>query len=160
MITNKQIKILMAVHELEKSLGEIYIQFAEKFPEHNDLWNMLIKEEQEHAEAARKLYQLTYEGQSAFDEGGVKVEAIQSLIDYLQGVCDAAKRGKYTSIKAVSITCEIENTLIERDFFSHFKVASQYIEMIQILDKGSKAHAQLARKKLDEIRLKREKGTA
>jgi len=152
MLKDNQIKILMLVHELEKTLRGVYMQFSDKFPEHNDLWNILIKEEQEHADAAQKLYQLTYEGQSLFDEGGIKAEAIQSIVDYLNGISDAAQRGKYTSIKAIAITCEIENTLIEKDFFSHFKVSPKYANMLQILDEGSKSHAQLARKKLDSIR--------
>ncbi|TAN40414.1 MAG: hypothetical protein EPN25_07685 [Nitrospirae bacterium] len=150
MLKDHQIKTLMLMHELEVSLGKVYEVFSEKFPEHNDLWETLIKEEQEHADAARQLYQLTYEGQSVFDEGGIKAEAIQSIIDYLKGVNDAALRGNYSPMKALSITCEIENTLVEKDFFSHFKVSPQYAGMLRTMDEGSKSHARLARKKLDQ----------
>lgn len=37
MLPDSQIKILMLVHELEKTLGTIYQQFSDNFPEHNDM---------------------------------------------------------------------------------------------------------------------------
>ncbi len=151
MLKDYQIKLLMRAHEVEKTLGDIYTQFAENFPDHNDLWSALIKEEHEHAEAVRTLYQLTYEGKSLFDEGNIKAEAIQSIIDYLKGIYSAAKQGKYTARKAISITCDIEKSLIEKDFYSHFKVSPEYAEILQLLEKGAKVHLLLAQKTLDKL---------
>lgn len=151
MLKEKQIRILMLVCDLEKTLGDIYTQFSGKFPEHNDLWELLIKEELEHAEATRELYRLTFEGKSLFDEGGIKEDAVQSILDYLRVVHDNARRGRYSLKKAVEITCEVEETIIERDFFTHFKVSPEYAQMLKTLDEGTRAHASLARKKLESL---------
>lgn len=118
MLQDYQIKTLMLVHELEKTIGEIYEVFAERLPEHKTLWNRLAKEEQEHAEAVRQLYRLTYEEQVLFDQGSLKTEAVQSIVDYLKRIYDAAKRGKFTATEAVSITYDTEKSLILRRVFS------------------------------------------
>ena len=127
----------MLFHELEKTLGDVYVLFAEKFPEHNNLWQTLIKEEQEHAEAVRKLYQLTYKGQALFDEGVIKAEGVQSIIDYVKDTCDPAKLGKLTAKQALMITHDIEKSLIKRDLFSHFRVSFQFGDMLRCLREGS-----------------------
>ncbi|GAK54895.1 hypothetical protein U27_01726 [Candidatus Vecturithrix granuli] len=151
MLQDYQIKTLMLVYELEKTIGDIYAVFAERFPEHKTLWNTLAKEEQEHAEAVRQLYRLTYEKQVLFDEGSIKTEAVQSIVDYLKRTYDAAKRGKFTAAQAVSITYDTEKSLIEKNIFKHFKVAPQLAETLQYLQDGSQHHIRLAKKELEKI---------
>jgi len=150
MLKDNQIKILMLVHELEKTLAEIYELFAEKFPEHTTLWQTLIKEEQEHAEAVRKLYKLTYERQASFAEGIIKVEGVQSIIDYAKSVGEAAKLGKFTALQALTKAHEIEKSLIEREIFGHFRVSSQFTDMLRYLHDGSQNHVQLTKNELDK----------
>jgi rubrerythrin len=148
MLKDHQIKILMLAHDVEKTLSEIYTLFAGHFPEHRDLWDVLIREEHEHADAVRKLYQLTYEDKSTFDEGKIKVEGIQSIIDYLEGIREAARQGKFAATRALAIACDIERSLIERDFYSHFTVSPQYSDILQILVNGAKTHAKLVQKRM------------
>ena len=150
MLKDNQIKILMLVHELEKTLGEIYGLFAEKFPEYNTLWQTLIQDELSHAEAVRKLYQLTYERKSAFHEGILKVEGVQSIIDYVKGVCEAAKLGKLTALQALKTAHDIEKSLIERNIFRHFKVTPQFAEMLKYLHDGAQHHIELTKNALDK----------
>ena len=71
MLQDQQIQILMRMHELEKSIGELYSLFSEKFPECGKLWIALSRDEQGHAEAMRKLYQVSYEGQAVFEEENI-----------------------------------------------------------------------------------------
>lgn len=151
MLKDHQIRILMLANEVESALVDIYSMFSANFPEHDNLWKRLIKEEQEHADAIRKLYQLTYEGASAFDEGKIKVEGVQSILDYIKGLHSSATQGKCTAKKALAITCDIEKSLIEKDFYSHFMVSSQYAGILQMLAKGAKSHADLARQELDKL---------
>lgn len=89
-----------------------------------------------------------------FNDGGIKAEAVQSILDYLYGVHDQVKRGKYSAHNAVSFTCEIENLIIEKDFFNRFRVSEQYGDMLQMLIRDTKAHALLARRTLDALEKK------
>ena len=146
-----QIKILMLFHELEKNLGDLYALFAERFPEHNNLWHRLIKEEQEHADAVQKLYQMTYKGQALFDEGIVKVEGGQSIIDYVKYTCDTAKSGKFTAVQALTTAHDIEKSLIAKSIFSHFKVSPEFTDMLRYLREGSLSHIDLTKIELDQV---------
>jgi len=44
-MTDKQIQILMLLHELEKNKGELYLLFAAKFPERSVFWTLISREE-------------------------------------------------------------------------------------------------------------------
>lgn len=152
MIKDYQIKILMLMHDVEKFLGEIYEIFSEKYPEHNNLWKILIKEELKHAEAVRMLYREIYEGHVLFDEGRVKTYTVKSVIEYLQGVHDNARRGKYTARQAVAVTYDMERSLIEKDVFKHFKSDSiKLINVLNALNKDTLWHIDIAKKELDSI---------
>ena len=152
MIKDYQIKILMLLHDGEEFLGEIYKIFSEKYPEHNNLWQTLIKEKLKQAEAVRMLYKEIYEGHVIFDEGRVKPYAVKSVIEYLQGVHDNAKRGKYTARQALAVTYDMERSLIEKDVFKHFKADSiQLINVLNALHKGTLWHIDIAKKELDTI---------
>ena len=152
MLQDYQIKIVMLMNELENSLAELYEAFAERFPEHNNLWQVLINEEREHAEAVRTLYKLTYEGESLFDEGRIKPAAIESIIEHVKDACGLAKQGKYTAVLALNVTYDLESSLIAKDIFNHFEVSEQFSEMLQKLQKGSESHVRLAKNQLDKIK--------
>ena len=153
MLQEHQIKILMLSYELEKTLHELYLLFSEKFSDHNNLWDPLIKEEEAHAEAVRKLYQLSYDGKCVFDEGKIKPAALQSIIDYLKNIIETARQGKLDACKAITFTVDVENSLLEKDIFRHFKVSPQFSGMLQALHEGTRSHAQLAKKELEKILL-------
>jgi len=152
MQTDYQIKILMLFHELEKALGDMYMLFAERFPEHNNLWHRLIKEEQEHAEAVQKLYQLTYQGQALFDEGIIKAEGVQTIIDYVKDACAAEKPGSITALQALTTAHDLEKSLIAKSIFSHFRVSPQFADMLRYLREGSLSHIDLTKNELDKTK--------
>lgn len=151
MLPDYQIKIIMLMHELENTFGDLYALFSERFPEHDYLWNILIKEEREHAEAVRTLYKLTYKGESYFDEGKIRPDAIQSIIDHVKDACDLAKQGRYNELQALTIAYDLESSLIAKDIFSHFEVSDEFAEMLKFLREGSENHVQLAKNALIKL---------
>jgi len=146
-----QMKILLSLHDLERTIGDLYKIFAKLFPEHNTLWDTLIKEEHEHAAAVQKLFKLTNEGQVSFDEGTFKPAGVQWFLDYLKEISDAANHGKYNKKQAVSIALDIEKSLIEKDIFKHFKGSPEFADLLRTLQEGSEAHVSLVAKELATI---------
>jgi rubrerythrin len=146
MIEDHQIRTLMLLYELEKSLSGMYEVFSHEYPAHNNLWNRLISEEQKHAEAVRKLYGLTYQGKVLFEEGTIKNAGVQSIIDYIKNVSDSARNRKYTDRQAISLSLDIEKSLIEKKLFDHFKVSSELADVLSTLQEGSEGHASLVEK--------------
>ena len=146
-----QIKILMLMHDLEKTIGEIYEVFSEIYPEHNNLWETLIMDEKAHAEAIRKLYKLTYEGQALFDESTIDIFTVQSVLDYVKGVHDDAISGKYTEQQALALTYEMEKSLLEKDLFKHFEVAPKFAAVLKVLHDGTQTHIDISKRELDRV---------
>jgi len=148
MLEEKQIKIILKMHELEQTLAEMYALFMEKFPEHKKLWTVLVKEELEHAEAVQKLYQLTYKKEAAFFEGPTRLSAIEAIIDYVKNTCEIGRRDGMAAEQALEVSCDIEKSLIAKNIFDHFKVRLEYTSLLNHLRAGSEHHAQLVQ---DEI---------
>ena len=145
MLGQSSIKMLMLVHELEKTLGIMYDLFAGRFPDHHRLWDVLRRDEKQHAESVRMLYRLTYDGLATFDAGSIRAEAVQSIIAYVNGVCDAARRGRISEQQALAATYDAERSLIERDIFRHFRVSEPYAHTLLHLQKDTEHHIQLSR---------------
>ncbi len=160
MIQEHQIKILMLMYDLEKALSEMYVVFSELFPDHKVLWKILIREERAHAEAVRKLYKLTYEGQALFNEGAIKATAVRSVTEFIRGVCDNAKAGRCSEIQALVSTHDIEKSLLETALFKHFSVSPLFAEVLHVLHEGTNAHVKLSKGALGKARSKIERNKA
>jgi len=139
------------VYELEKLLSDTYTVFNEQFPEYNYLWGLLVKEEKEHADAIQKLYRLTYEGQASFEEGRLKPEGVQAVIDYVKNIYENAKMGQYNTKQAIKIAYDIEKSLIEKDIFNYFKTVPELSNTLRYLILGTKNHILLLEKEVDEL---------
>jgi rubrerythrin len=148
MLQDSQIKALMLVHEFEKSLGDLYTVFNAQFPEYSAIWELLIKEEYEHAEAVRKLYRLTYDKKVVFDEGKIKPEGVQAILDYLKPIYENAQNSKYTVKKALTIACDLEKSIIENNIFDYFKGTDEIQNTINFLVFGTKRHAEILKAEL------------
>jgi hypothetical protein len=129
----------------------MYVAFSHAYPLHNNLWNRLIAEEKQHAEAIRKLYGLTYQGKVLFDEGTIQHAAVQSIIDYIKSISDSARNKKYSDKQIVSLSLDIEKSLLEKKLFDHFKVSSEFADVLKTLQEGSEAHASLVEKEMKNI---------
>jgi hypothetical protein len=155
MLEEKQIKILMTMHELEQSLAEMYALFAEKFPEHRELFMTLVKEEHEHAEAVQKLYGLTYKKEASFSEGSTRLAAIEAIIEYVKKTCEIGRHDGLTSEQALELSRDIEKSLIAKNIFNHFRVRPEYSAMLNYLRSGSEHHVQLVHGEIERSKKKR-----
>ncbi len=141
----------MLVHELENSLGDIYTIFKEQFPEYNDLWALLIKEEHQHADAVQNLYRLTYDKKVVFDEGQIKPDGVQSVVDYLKTVYDNAQRGQYTIKQALVLSYDLERSIYEHNIFDYFTGIGELENTISFLVIETKKHAELLKEKIANL---------
>lgn len=148
MLEENQVKILMRMHELEQSLAGMYALFAEKFPGHSELWQRLVTEEQEHAEAVQKFYRLTYEKGASFSGDAVRLGAIEAIIEYVKKNCEIAGRGLMTASQALGISKDIEKSMIAKDIFKYFKVRVDFANLLGYLRESSENHARLVEEEI------------
>lgn len=147
-----KIKVLMLVHELEQTLGRLYATYAGQFPEHRAFWLKLAQEEEGHADAVRRLYQLSYEGRSLFQEGALRADAIQSVLTYVKEQVAAAALGQPSAQRALSVTYDLERSLLERDIFAHFEVSPELSGVLTRLNKETSGHMASAKRELDLLK--------
>lgn len=150
MLADDKIKMLMLYHEIEKTIKSIYEVFRENIPEHKNLWETLVKEEQEHADAIRELYRLTYEGRATFDAQNLKLDAVQSILDYLKELYANVLRTRCSVKQAVSTALGLEKSLLERNLFKHFQVSGDLSGIFMELEEGTKRHVALVSRAMEE----------
>lgn len=148
MLEDHKIEILLLAHQLEKSLAGLYEVFVKRYTTNNSLWSYLLHEENGHAEALRKLYQLTYENKSYFDSGTIKPAAIQSVIDYVEEIINSATSGMLSESQALRITYDLESCIFEKDLFTHFKVSAEYSEILRKVIEEDRTHIQMVKNEL------------
>ncbi len=115
-----QEKILQQLINQEALLSKLYSIFSKQFPQYNEFWEKLSKEEERHAKLIEKLLAATKTGKIFFDEGKIKTYTLTAFITRLEGIIEKAERGEFTYSSAFSYAVDYESSLIEKNVFSHF----------------------------------------
>jgi rubrerythrin len=142
---------MMARHE--EAVGELYTAYADRFPKHKDFWTRLAGEEKGHAAWIRKLFPKAEEGIILFDDTRFNVKAIDTSLMYIEHWVREARSEPIELTKGLSIALDIENSLIEKDYFKVYGTDDD--EMRRVFDalvQGTREHRARIRSLLDEVR--------
>lgn len=138
-----QEKILTQLTHQEALLSKLYAIFAEQFPEYEEFWRKLSKEEERHAKLIEKLFKATKAGLVFFNEGKTKTYTLSSFISRLEGILEKAERGELNSSAAFAYAVDYESSLIEKDVFSRFDSMSDKVRSsLKILQSETIKHVQ------------------
>jgi hypothetical protein len=85
-----------------------------------------------------------------FDEGQIKPEGVQTLLDYLKPIYENAQQGQYTLKQALTISYDLEKTIIDNNIFDYFKGTGELISTINFLVFGTKRHAEILKVEVDK----------
>ncbi|MBW2596691.1 MAG: hypothetical protein JRC93_12130 [Deltaproteobacteria bacterium] len=122
MLSDYQKKIIELMCKQELLLAKLYEIFADQFPEHKAFWQDLAKDELQHAEWIKKLYQAEEENLTAFSEGKFNPSAMNIYIENIEKTIRRAENKEITLKMAISYTLDFERSLIEKNVFSHFEI--------------------------------------
>jgi len=125
-----QLKVIKLLAEHEKVIGQLYKEYARKFPEQKNFWSKIAREEIEHASWIFKLRSKIEEGSLYFKEGRFKMEAIKTSLGYLKSQITEAQNNKISAKNALSVARDIENGLIEKKFFEVFEPDCREIKQV------------------------------
>jgi hypothetical protein len=115
-----QEKIIQQMIDQERLLSKIYALFADKFPQYNEFWMELSKEEERHAGLIEKLQEAEKKGLVFFDEGKTRSITLTAFITYLENQYQRALQKEYGITAAFSCAFDLEQALIEKDVFTRF----------------------------------------
>ena len=140
-LKQKQVEVIEILAKHEEAAGQLYEEYAQRFPDYKDFWSTLTGDEMEHAVWIRGLHSQIEEGSVYFKEGRFKMEAIKNSLDYLKGRLTEAQKEEISLIKALSIARDIEKALIEKKFFEVFEGDSVELkEVLLNLEAATKEH--------------------
>ncbi|HOP39494.1 MAG TPA: hypothetical protein PLI53_00470 [Geobacteraceae bacterium] len=112
--------LLEKLRENESAIARLYRQFARSFPEDAEFWDAVVRDEEQHSEWLAQMRAIATSGKIRAGSGNLRVEAINSAIDYLAAVSENCDQGRLDRENAFAIAFDIENSLLEKRFFTVF----------------------------------------
>ncbi len=106
--------------ENENAIGRLYHQFSLTFVEENQFWSQLSQEEQKHSKWIKDLLEYVKKGEVKRGTTTLKIQAVETAIKYVDSVCEKCRNGKISKLNAYAIAYDLENSLLEKKFFSMF----------------------------------------
>ena len=130
---------MMAAHE--SAVADLYEAYADGLPEHADFFRGLAAEEREHARLIVGFADKVRKGSAQVQPGRFSPRAILTSLDYVRERLREAQRGKVTLIAALSTCKDIEESLIEREYFVIVKDDGPDLsELLRTLASDTAAH--------------------
>ena len=151
--TEYQKKIIELLARHEEAVAQLYRVYAVKFPSQKQFWAVLRDEELEHADWIRKLYSKMEEGLLSFNEERFKIGKLYESLDSVMEFVTEVKSIKISFIEALTNSHEIENSIIESNFFEVYKTDSPSLKkLLNDLDNSTRDHRDRIKQALDKVR--------
>jgi len=115
---NKMIELYI---EQERMLSLLYKKISICFPEKRIFWEGISRNETKHAGMIVALYNYVKNGDAIFVESKTRTYTLNSFIDYIKSIVQRLEENKLDSIQAISISIDLENSLIEKNVFNSFQ---------------------------------------
>lgn len=113
---NEQVE-MKALSENEIALGTLYAKFATLFPEDKSFWTNITTDEMHHGSWISELSTMVEQGSVAMEAGRFKLAAIQQFRTYINEQIKITETESISAIKALSISMDLERSLLESDIF-------------------------------------------
>lgn len=131
----------LGIHaEYERLLARLYSTFFKLFPDEN-IWEVLIEEEKKHETWIKQIIIKVVQGTISFKS---EDESDEYIINAVQGLKDTLNDIKIDGIKKTDtfeIAYNVENSMLEKDFFNKFSSDAPLIDKIlKSLVKDTKRH--------------------
>jgi len=152
-VTREQMLVFTQIIESETRIGDLYRIYARRLAEHATFWLDLAAEENTHAVWVRTLYTHLKEGTISFNEERFSPEAYQLFLDYLTRLIQQAETERITMLQALSIAKDIEETILEKNFFSiFFTEAVESKRLLSALHSSTEEHLRRVRALYERLR--------
>ncbi len=141
-----QENIILQLINQEKTLARLYALFSEQFPDYQEFWIKLSREEERHARLIQKLFDAAKRGKIFFDEGKMKTYTLDAFTARLKSIFEKAEKGEFTVVSAFVCAVDYETSLIEKNIFTHFDSLSDKVKTtLKILQSETLNHVERVR---------------
>ncbi|MCK5682464.1 hypothetical protein KAJ27_00020 [bacterium] len=153
-----QIKIFEALEKYELAISKLYKTYSDLCPEFSNFWSHLSEDEEVHASWVRSLGVLAKNGILRFDSSRFNIKPIETSIEYVNDVRIKAPERKPDIILFLSIALDLENSIIEKNFYK--VVSNDEPDMAKIfmdLSNGAEHHSEAVQNLRTKILIDRKK---
>lgn len=109
----------------EEMLGQLYSEYARRFPGHAEFWTQLSSEEQNHAQSIRQLGEYIEKNAVRINNEHITIKAVKISMEYINDQIARAQNENLILTNALSITYQIEKSLIDGKIDEVFKGYTQ-----------------------------------
>jgi hypothetical protein len=113
--------IVEALKEHEKALARLYEAYAERFPEYEEFWAELAREEIQHASWLDTILTRIENSAEDFVVERFSIATIEHSIGYVEQLATRAHQPDFVLINALSTALQLEKALIENNYFEVFE---------------------------------------
>jgi len=148
-MTKEQIVDLLAENEL--AIKQLYEFYAKTFPKEAVFWLDIANDEKDHAMALLSLKEKVDDIYVYFDEERFTPEAILSTKNYINERIKYVIENKINFLTALSVARDVENSLIERNYFKVFESDTPKIKnVLKKLEKETLEHRTRVENRFEE----------
>jgi len=113
-------ELLEALRRHELVIARLYEVYAKRFPEYEEFWMELSREEIQHADWIGGLAARVEDGSDCFVVNRFPIGAVEHSIAYVEGLANAPGQPDFLLMNAVSTALYLEKALIENKYFEVF----------------------------------------
>ncbi|HPO34425.1 MAG TPA: hypothetical protein PLG80_00060 [Syntrophales bacterium] len=146
-------EILAAMAQYEEEISALYASCAERWPESDELWLTMSKDEVVHAERLRWLSRILEENPRQFEIGRpFNRIAINTAISGVKKHREEIKNGSYAPERAMAIARDIEQSILESRYMEFLKTSNvEYQETMKRLVEETGNHRKIIQQYLEKI---------
>lgn len=116
-MSNRIIELLI---EYELAVSGLYRECAGRFNDQSDFWSELADEEISHADNIRRLTDAAIADETEINVNAFAIRPVETSIEYAVEITDRVRKGKIDLLKVLSLSYDIENSLIESEYHRVF----------------------------------------
>ncbi len=147
-MSNPLNEVIQKLMENEMAISRLYEQFGSTFPEDSEFWNEISREELLHFNWLKQLADFVEKEKIGTRPTSLQSRAAAASASYVDSVREKCRRGELTREKAYALAYDLENSLLEKNFFSIFEFASTPYRKIQNeMTRETRKH----REKIEEV---------
>lgn len=152
-MTEENSKYTLLAHQIEheKTLSKLYKKYSELFPA-EQVWKTLESEEKKHADWIQQIITKVCDGTIFFKDRHECCEIIRESIELIKSEIEKAGTENISLKEAFSAAIEIEDSMVEREFFKSLESDAPFIQdVLSRIVEDTEEHKQILIDAKDEF---------
>jgi len=144
-------KTVNKMAEFERTVGELYRKFAEKFDEQREFWMNLALQEEGHAKILTDLPSMMESGTISYNADRFDLSIIEATLDQVRASLARVGKSKMSLRDALYEALHVEQKILEKAFYAVFNTHSDEAKRLlnKIVSETNK-HSKSVQEKLNQ----------